>query len=398
MTRYAFLVGCEEYTNFKPISFCESDVQLIQQTLVDYCDYEYQNIERIYQYKNCDDNPALIYKKLQDMIDSADNGDSVLFYFAGHGAKEGEKGYLLLADSISSNLKNTALDLAEINKMLRNPKIEGFLILDACHSGIMARTAFDPYVANTIPDTGCITLASCSENEESNPYKEEEQGVFTYYLCEEIKKTDVGQYVYVEDLKIKVCVSVSKWAENNYKSQTPTLVGQIVGNKAIAFRNENSYERIIKLTTEEKFIKELKDLEEEFFNRCYLANLEFNWYDEYAVFDNYGIATDICWELEVSKYELVDDWQKVLNKLQFYMSRIQEDKKIDISSYEQQELLNQISTFVKSIPNEFVYDVMKKKELSATQAARNNMGDFLSRFASQTTAMIESVVNNTKEK
>ena len=36
MTRYAFLIGCEEYSNFANIAFCEGDVVLIQETLVDY--------------------------------------------------------------------------------------------------------------------------------------------------------------------------------------------------------------------------------------------------------------------------------------------------------------------------------------------------------------------------
>ena len=32
-----------------------------------------------------------------------------------------------------------------------------------------------------------------------------------------------------------------KWAKKNYKIQTPTLNGQIVGNKAFACRNHNEY-------------------------------------------------------------------------------------------------------------------------------------------------------------
>ena len=241
MTRYAFLIGCEEYNNFANIAFCEADVELIQETLLDYCDYEYKNMQRIFQYKGCDDSPNIIYSKLQEMIDNTEKGDSILFYFAGHGAKEDEKGYLLLADSKANDFQKTALDLAKINELLRKSNIDCFMILDACHSGIFTRNAFISSVSDIISDTGCVTLASCSANEESYSYQEMEQGVFTYYLCEEIKKISFGEPIFIENLKMKVCKSVIEWGKKNCKIQTPTLNGQIVGNKAFAYRNYNNY-------------------------------------------------------------------------------------------------------------------------------------------------------------
>lgn len=241
MTRYAFLIGCEEYSNFSNIAFCEADVGLIEETLLDYCDYEYKNIKRIFQYKDCDDGPNIIYSKLQKMIDNTEKGDSILFYFAGHGVKEDEKGYLLLADSKASDLQKTALDLAKINELLRKSNIDCFMILDACHSGIFSRNAFISSIIDIVSDTGCITLASCSANEESYSYQEMQQGVFTYYLCEEIKKISFGEPIFIENLKIKVCKSVIEWGKKNSKIQPPTLNGQIVGNKAFAYRNYNNY-------------------------------------------------------------------------------------------------------------------------------------------------------------
>ncbi len=38
-----------------------------------------------------------------------------------------------------------------------------------------------------------------------------------------------------------VCENVTAWAEKNFKSQTPTLLGQIVGNTAIAIRQGKEY-------------------------------------------------------------------------------------------------------------------------------------------------------------
>ncbi|MGN8945247.1 caspase family protein [Bariatricus sp. HCP28S3_E4] len=241
MNRYAILIGCEEYTNFSDICFCHADVELVRSTLIEYCDYNDKNTETIVQYKGCDETPEVIYEKLEEIIERAEQEDTVLFYFAGHGAKEEDKGYLLLADSSAKDYGMTALNLGTINKILRNPKVNGIIILDACHSGINARNTFTPLVMDKMNDTGCITLASCSENQESNPYPEQGQGVFTYYLCEEIKNTEPGTPIYIEQLKFKVCNSVEKWAEENCKAQTPTLNGQSVGNVSIAIRNKKEY-------------------------------------------------------------------------------------------------------------------------------------------------------------
>lgn len=144
MNRFAILIGCEEYTNFSNICFCHADVELIRSTLTEYCDYQDRNVEVITQYKGCDDTPEVIYRKLGELINRAEQEDTVLFYFAGHGAKEGENGYLLLSDSSARDYGATALDLCEINKLLRDKKINGIIILDACHSGINARNVFSP--------------------------------------------------------------------------------------------------------------------------------------------------------------------------------------------------------------------------------------------------------------
>lgn len=388
MNRYAYLIGCDDYKNFSRISFCQADMTLMQETLVNYCDYDYKNMDCSIQYPECRETPDIIYGKLQNIIKQMDKGDSLLFYFAGHGVKEEDKGYLLLADSKSSNYAETALDLGKINELLRNKNINGFLIIDACHSGILARNAFNSTVIDIISDTGCITLASCSENEESHPYPKMEQGVFTFFLCEEIKKISIETPVLIEQLKINVCIKVAEWARDNYKKQTPTLIGQIVGNQSIAIRNHNEFGGVITMTDEEIFISHLKKLEEEFFNRCYCVNLELGKYEEDAVIDNYTIAQELCWELVSRDYEIMDGWDDTLVKMKYYLMRITENKNLGISADEQYNVLEEINRFVDSIPYKF--DERKKtlhekvgNEISAKQIVQNNISNVLLNFATK---------------
>ena len=45
MKRYAWLISCEEYTDFDDISFCHSDAFLMKETLESFCDYEKKDVE-----------------------------------------------------------------------------------------------------------------------------------------------------------------------------------------------------------------------------------------------------------------------------------------------------------------------------------------------------------------
>ena len=41
MKRYGLMLSCEEYKEYDDICYCHSDALLLQETLVNYCDYGY---------------------------------------------------------------------------------------------------------------------------------------------------------------------------------------------------------------------------------------------------------------------------------------------------------------------------------------------------------------------
>ena len=47
MKRYGLMLSCEEYKEYDDICYCHSDALLLQETLVNYCDYGYSNLELI---------------------------------------------------------------------------------------------------------------------------------------------------------------------------------------------------------------------------------------------------------------------------------------------------------------------------------------------------------------
>src|SRR5262245_18426495 len=69
-------------------------------------------------------------------LEAAGEGQALVFYFAGHGARRGPRGYLVPADGRPS-APRTLLDLAEASALLRAAGAHHTLVaLDCCFSGV----------------------------------------------------------------------------------------------------------------------------------------------------------------------------------------------------------------------------------------------------------------------
>lgn len=262
MQRYAFLLSCEEYEEYDDICFCHGDALLMYDTLKNYCDYPSENIVLNTLYAGDENTPEQIYNKLIEIISTASCEDTVMFYFAGHGIKIKDEGFLILPNTKRSDVFHTSLELKKLNEIMRTKKCNCFMILDACHSGLLPRGDVSTLFVETMSDKSCVTLASCSENECSYPDDQLEQGIFTYYLAEAIRNSPLNEEIFLDELKIQICQDIKSWCEANFKQQTPTLVGQIVGNASIAIRNSKPYEYgIAPLKEESAMMIENKSLE-----------------------------------------------------------------------------------------------------------------------------------------
>lgn len=249
MKRYAVFISCEEYKEFDDIAFCHSDSVLMENTLVEYCDYDRKDVQLLLIYVNAPEyDVPYLYQIISDIIDRMEKEDTFLFYFAGHGMLHKEDEYLILPNTIQNNIEGTALSLKKLNNILRRAKGHTFRILDACHSGKDVRGVRENTFIREIIKSSWATLASCSENECSYSDDKLEQGIFTYHIAEEIKKWELGKGITFEALKILLCKDLQQWEKdkNNGHIQTPTLNGSIIGNVDFATRNEKEYEYVLR--------------------------------------------------------------------------------------------------------------------------------------------------------
>lgn len=186
MTRYAIILSVENYAHFQPTSFCHADASLLYATLTEHCDYAQQHVLQLKLEADSQESPATILNQIKQVIEGSRPGDTILFYFAGHGDydKEEDKTYLILPKTSPHMYGKTALALDDISNHLRPKDRYCFRFFDACHSGkdvrdssaLLNSAGFIRKVTNDY--RGWVTLASCAEDQSSYPDPTLKHGIF----------------------------------------------------------------------------------------------------------------------------------------------------------------------------------------------------------------------------
>ena len=139
-----------------------------------------------------------VRQSIQHIITAARPGDTILFYFSGHGILEPntQQVVLCLADTDTKQLLTTGIPLNPLLKQLSNCGATQQLVwLDACHSGGMTLLGTSkislPNPSSRLVEVlrhqaaeskGFYALLSCDRTQQSWEFPELGHGVFTYYL------------------------------------------------------------------------------------------------------------------------------------------------------------------------------------------------------------------------
>ena len=245
MTRYAIIMSVENYKNFTSTKFTHADSELIYNTLTKKCDYAEQHAIIFKLSPDDSKSPSEILSEIKSAVSNSTSGDSIMFYFAGHGHYQEGKTYLILPDTVPGAYETTALMLDDLSNELRVRERSCFRLLDACHSGIDVRDGEDKpnskdFIRSVNHDaSGWVTLAACKEDEYSISDPKIGHGIFTHYLCDEISSFNPDEPIYPEILKVKITDKVLEHSKTLGYIQTPTLNASISGNISIATRRAN---------------------------------------------------------------------------------------------------------------------------------------------------------------
>ncbi|WP_214721961.1 caspase family protein [Exiguobacterium sp. s192] len=230
--RYAIVIGINDYTE-APLNFCVNDALSIEQTLIDRCRFESDNVFTII---SGNENPLTeITGKYKEALRNIkekfkENEDSILFYFAGHGNYKEDQSNVFFHDS--------EYPIFEIYNEISslNPKVQTYII-DSCNSGgkVLTRSQepFLPqdYLIGKYIDTsdGAMLVYACGSDQTARETAEMKHGLLTYELLNVIN----NDKLYDEDGVLTPSIIqdnvLKQTTKNSNFEQIPVVENRIVG-------------------------------------------------------------------------------------------------------------------------------------------------------------------------
>lgn len=238
-SRHAILIGINDYKN-DPLKLSSKDVLLMKAALTEYCRFR---TDQIYPIISTEEMPIEdVYsefgKKLEELRQTYKIGDTILFYFSGHGSFDGES-FLDIHD------KKVAVQhfYEKINYLQPGKQI---YIIDACHSGhgveikggkdMLAEYYNERFEAKV---DGLFLLCSSKDDEKSVGLPSLGNGVYTWNLVQGMNVASL----YDQDLGSLSLTDLHTYASkrmliDHNQTQSPFILAQYSGYFPFAFFEE----------------------------------------------------------------------------------------------------------------------------------------------------------------
>ena len=244
---WAVVIGVNAYLKANPLKFAVADAQAFYRYLVEQSGVPRENVVLL-----IDAQASL--NQLRSALGTglkrkAGPEDTVLIYFAGHGATESEtmspdgdglEKYLLPVDADPADLYATAMPMREIAHIFARIRSERLVfIADACYSGASGgRTLHRPGIRAGISDKfldrissgkGRVIITASNASEISAESDQFGHGVFTYYLLDGLKgRADVNRDGLISVDEVYAYVSAKVPAATG-QDQHPMKKGDVEG-------------------------------------------------------------------------------------------------------------------------------------------------------------------------
>lgn len=243
--RWAVLVGVDSYADrsYGPLNVCVNDVKALSRQLAQ-GGFSPDSMQVLTgEPAGLCTRPAIL-EALESAARATQPEDLLLFYYSGHGDLADDEGYLVAHDGTFSNLKYTAVSIAEVIGIMRKAAARAkILMLDACHGGAAPgkgpRRMSEGFIQRVFKlSEGIAILSACKKDQRSYPMDGQPLSVFTYYLLEALQgKADHDDkgFVSVADVHRYVTDTVTQWSFQHKKPQQPTSQTEMVGEIVVCY-------------------------------------------------------------------------------------------------------------------------------------------------------------------
>ncbi len=229
--KWAVVIGIEKYRKTTPVQFAETDAMMAREFFVNRVGVPAKNVlTLVNETASKADIEYLLKDRLPGLVK---NGDTLYFYFAGHGIPADSAPYLLPYDGDPDSPAITAYAVDALYKELDQlPAGNIVVFLDACFSGRTGREEKEStLLASARPgmlkvrdplllSDKIISLSAAKSNQLSNSFQEQGHGLFTYYLL----KGMLGEADENGDKKISMG-ELSRYVEQEVASASRRIYG-----------------------------------------------------------------------------------------------------------------------------------------------------------------------------
>jgi len=259
--RYAVIIGIGAYQDERlNLSYTVNDAQGLYDVLTDpkYGAIPRENVQLLLSENATTVN---IKKSIGTWLRrAAKEEDTVIIYYSGHGAPEGDETYWVTYDADIDDLYSTALSNRAISDMLGRISAKRLItFLDSCYSAATVnRSNQSRNIPTEIPwekftGEGRIVISASNGKELSLELDEYKHGIFTYYLLEGLKgQADRNEdaVIEVEEIWDFVRKQVRDKARSEGNNQTPVFQGNMTAGIALTMNMSAIQEKERRKTTE----------------------------------------------------------------------------------------------------------------------------------------------------
>ncbi|MEZ4888389.1 MAG: caspase family protein [Chitinophagales bacterium] len=217
---YAVIVGVADYPT-NSLNYTDDDAYKFYGHLRSSAGYSVPD-ENIILLMNREATKANIIAALEAVVRAATATDRIIFYYAGHGAKQG------LVPIDHNNVTNL-VEFWEVKSILKkSPSQNKTCIIDACHAGAVDESWYIGIVSDLLygyKNSGIALFLASTTNQYSQESSEVGQGYFSYYLLQGMKggaDYNGDKAITLGELHQYVLGMVSYVTKNE---QTPILAG-----------------------------------------------------------------------------------------------------------------------------------------------------------------------------
>ncbi len=188
--RWAVVIGVQEYNDglFRRLEYSTHDAKLMYRLLTTRCQFPAEQVALMVD--EATDKRMLPFQRqimaeVTRVAALAQQTDTVLIYFSGHGVPNGAGGVVLASrDCDKKQPMQTGIPVAWLREVLEKcPARQKLLVLDCCHAGAGRGTTDTMRLAPCFDQAqGLVTIASCGPDELSREWPRVEQGLFTHFL------------------------------------------------------------------------------------------------------------------------------------------------------------------------------------------------------------------------